>query len=504
MKLPLPTKKTWSERHDFSAIAGFTYQNFLQTSLSASGTGFLSDVFETYNLGAAATPGIPSSGYTESTLLSYLGRINYSLNSKYLFTFSFRADGSSRFSEGDKWGYFPSAAAAWRVSEEDFLRNNSTISNLKLRASWGLTGSQAISPYTTLNRLIPGNTIFNDDLFTTLAPGSRLASDLKWETTEQIDIGVDIGFLEDRLLVTLDYYRKKTEDLLNTVGLPSSLGFTSTIQNVGSVQNTGFEIGVDAYLFTNKEFNWNLNANIAFNQNEVLELANGEDILTNFVGVLILSDNVGILQEGRPIGQFYGFREDGYDENGFIQYQDLNGDGEINSDDKTFLGDSNPSTLFGINSNMSWHNFGLSFLIQGTLGNEIFNVNAAQSLDYGKGLNTIREVFTDHWTPDNTDASYPVITINSSAEASDRFVEDGSFVRLRNIEFSYSFPIENLGPSWFEKLQFYVSGQNLLTFTDYSWWDPEVNSRGAGIARGIDHFTYPNSKSFTLGVRAGF
>ena len=496
--------KSFAGKHNISAVGGFTYQNFLRTSLSASGSGFLSDVFETYNLGAAANSDIPASGFTESVLLSYLGRINYSLDNKYLLTVSFRTDGSSRFSEDNKWGYFPSGALAWRLSEEAFLKDNKLISNLKLRTSWGLTGSQAIEPYFTLNQLLPGNTIFGNDIFTTFAPGTRLPAGLKWETTEQIDMGVEIGILNNRLSLTADYYIKNTRDLLNVVGLPSSLGYTTTIQNVGTVQNRGLELGLDAYLFSGPGFNWNIYANAAFNRNEVKKLAGGKDILTNFVGILVLSDNLGILREGRPIGQFYGFLQDGYTENGSIKYKDLNGDGVINAEDKTYLGDPNPDVFFGFNSTMSFHGFQFTFFLQGAVGNEIFNVNAASSLDYGRGLNAPREVLTDHWTPSNPDAKYPVISRNSSAEVSDRFIEDGSFLRLKNVELAYSLPVAQLGAKALRQVQVYASGQNLLTATAYSWWDPEVNSRGVGTSGGVDHYSYPNAKSFTVGIRAGF
>jgi TonB-linked SusC/RagA family outer membrane protein len=497
--------RTFSDRHQFSVLAGFTYQNFQSTGVNARATGFLSDVFETYNLSAASTPGVPGSSFVESTLLSYLGRINYSFNSKYLLTISFRADGSSRFSEGNKWGYFPSGALAWRLSEEDFLQNQDFISDLKLRLSWGLTGNQAIEPYSTLNQLVAGNTIFNDDLFTTFAPGSRLPGELKWETTEQIDIGTEFGIFDSRLFITADYYVKNTRDLLNVVGLPSSLGYTSTVRNVGKVQNSGFEFGIDAKAITGPGFNWDLSAVGSFNRNEVKELAGGEDILTNNVGVLIIGDNVGILREGRPIGQFYGYLEDGYTEEGRIKYKDLNEDGSINSEDKTYIGDANPDFIFGLNSSMRYKNFQLTFFVQGTVGNDIFNVSSAPStLDYGQGMNGPREVFTDHWTPDNTDAKYPIISRFGSVEVSDRFIEDGSYMRLKNIELAYSLPVENLGMNVFRNLQFYVSGQNLVTITGYSWWDPDVNSRGYNVNRGVDHFSYPNSKSYTFGVRAGF
>ncbi|QEC53438.1 TonB-dependent receptor [Anseongella ginsenosidimutans] len=496
--------KTFNDRHDFSAMAGFTYQDFVNTSLEASGVGFLSDAFETHNIGASQTPGIPRSGYSKSVLLSYLARLNYTLDSKYLFTVSFRSDGSSRFSEGNKWGYFPSGAFAWRASEENFLKDHPQISELKVRTSWGLTGSQAIDPYATLNNLSAGNTIFGDQMYNTFAPGTELPGELKWETTEQFDVGVDLGLFKNRLYLTADYYVKNTRDLLNTVRLPSSMGFTTTIQNVGKMQNRGIELGIDAKAMTG-DFKWDLFGNISFNKNEVVKLHNGEDILGNFINVLVVGDNFSILREGRSVGQFWGYKEEGYDENGKITYQDLNGDGAISNDDKTYIGNPNPDFIYGLTSDMSYKNFQLSIFVQGTQGNDVFNVSSIPStMDYGQGLNMPREVFLDHWTPGNTDAKYPVISRNYSVRVSDRWVEDGSFLRLKNVQLAYNFPMNDLGVKWLNSAQIYISGQNLLTLTNYSWWDPEVNSRGAGTQQGIDHYSYPVAKTFTIGLRAGF
>ena len=492
--------KTFAEKHRISAVAGFTYQDFVSTALSGRGSGFLSDVFETYNLGAAANPGLPSTGYAKSVLLSYLGRANYSYNDKYLMTISFRADGSSRYSEGNKWGYFPSAALAWKIGDEDFMQEMDVISDLKLRASYGQTGSQAIAPYTTLNLLNSGQTIMNDGLVNTFAPGTRLPGDLQWETTDQYDVGFDLALLNNRIFVTADYYVKNTKDLLNTVVLPSSTGFTRTIQNVGSIQNKGFEFDVSAKVLTG-EFNWDLSANMSFNRNEVTELYKGEDIFTSSVSVLAINDNVQILREGSPMGQFWGFVEDGYDDQGHIKIVDQNGDGDINAEDKTFIGDANPDFIYGINSSMSYKNFDLNLFIQGSKGNNIFNASVINATnDFGQGLNAPRDLFSNHWTPENTNAKYPLISRNTDAYASDRWIEDGSYMRLKNIELAYNLPIEN---SALRSAQFYLSGQNLLTITDYSWWDPEVNSRGAGQA-GIDHNTYPIPKTVTVGVRLGF
>lgn len=493
--------KSINEKHSIAAVAGFTYQDFVHTSLGGSGVGFLSDAFESYSLVAAATPGIPSSGYSKSVLLSYLGRVNYSYADKYLLTASFRSDGSSRYSEGNKWGYFPSAALAWRVSDEGFMKDNGTVSDLKIRASWGLTGSQAIDAYATLNQLSPGYTVFGNELYNTFAPGTRLPGDLKWETTEQIDFGADFGLLGNRIYVTADYYIKNTFDLLNTVSLPSSLGFTTTIQNIGEVQNKGFELGIDAKIAT-RAFKWDVLGTFSVNRNKVVSLHEGEDILGGFIGVLVVQDNATILREGRPIGQFWGYVEDGYDEQGRINFVDLNDDGVINAEDKTYIGDPNPDFIYGLNSTMSYGNFELDVFLQGSYGNDIFNASAIPStMDYGQGLNMPREVLIDHWSPSNPDAKYPIISRNTSARVSDRWIEDGSFVRLRNIQLAYNLPLK---VEWIRNSQIYVSGQNLITLTKYSWWDPEVNSRGAGTQQGIDHYSYPVPRTFTAGIRVGF
>ncbi|MFC4871684.1 SusC/RagA family TonB-linked outer membrane protein [Negadavirga shengliensis] len=500
----LSYNNTFADKHQLNAVIGFTYQDFLRTFLAASGVGFLSDAFETYSLGAAETPGIPSSGYSKAVLLSYLGRVNYTYDNKYLFTFSFRSDGSSRYSPGNKWGYFPSGAAAWRISDEGFLSSSSFLSDLKLRASWGLTGSQAIDPYATLNQLSPGFTIFGNQLYNTFAPSTVLPGDLKWETTEQLDIGVDVGLLNDRITFNADYYVKNTRDLLNTVRLPSSLGFTTTVQNVGEVQNKGVEFSVDAKVLT-RQFKWDVFGNIAFNRNKVISLHNGEDILGAFVNVLVVADNLTILRESRPIGQFWGFVEDGYNENGQIRFLDVDGDGSITNNDKTYIGDPNPKFIYGFNSNMNYRNFELSFFLQGAYGNDILNVSSIPStLDYGQGMNMPKDVLYDHWTPTNPDAKYPRISRGASARVSDRFIEDGSFLRFRNIELAYRIPLEKIGNALIHNSQIYVSAQNLITLTKYSWWDPEVNSRGAGIQQGIDHYSYPVPKSITMGFRLGF
>ena len=496
--------KEVNKNHRFNLLGGFTFQDFVNTHLSGNGAGFLSDAFESYNLGASGTPGIPQTSYSKSVILSYLGRLNYSFRDRYLLTASFRTDGSSKYSEGEKWGYFPSGAFAWRISEEDFIKSSPTISELKFRTSWGLTGSQAIGAYATLNGLSAGKTVFGNELHNTFVPGTRLPGNLKWETTEQFDVGFDLGLYNNKLFFTADYYIKNTRDLLNTVRLPTSFGYTTTIRNIGQVRNKGIELGLDANILDGA-FGWSLFGNISFNKNEVVSLYDGEDILGGNVGVLVVSDNATILREGRPIGQFWGYIENGYTEDGRIDFVDLNNDGILSSDDKTYVGDPNPDFIFGLNSNMTFMNFELDVFLQGSYGNDIYNVSSIPStLDHGQGLNMLAEVLYDHWTPDNQDAKYPIISRNTGARVSDRFVEDGSYLRFRNIRLSYNLPFSTMGINGIQNAQVYVSGQNLITLTGYSWWDPEVNSRGAGTQLGIDHYTYPVSKILTFGLKLDF
>lgn len=493
-------------KHKIVALAGFTYQDFVNTSLSGSGTGFLSDATESYNLASATLPGIPGSGYSKSVLLSYLGRINYNFNDRILATISFRSDGSSKYSEGDKWGFFPSVALAWRVKEEAFLAKNDFISDLKLRVSWGRTGSQAIGAYATLNQLAAGKTVFGDALYNTFAPSTTLPGNLKWETTEQTDIGMDLGLLANRIQVTADFYIKNTRDLLNSVQLPASMGFTNTIQNVGVIQNKGLEFSVNSNLL-NGLFKWDLNGNIAFNKSKVVKLYGGQQILAGRVSALIFDDNITMLREGEPMGVFYGYKENGYDQMGRVQYTDINADGVINTNDKIILGNPNPKFIYGLNSFMSFKGIDLSVFWQGSQGNDLANISGiGNTLHYSWGMNMLKDVLYNYWTPENPNAKYPKVTMFQNINFSNRFVEDGSFLRLRNIELGYTLPTAKWNINWIKNAKVYASGQNLLTFTNYSWLDPEVNSAGgaSSVTQGIDFSTYPVAKSYMVGLRVGF
>ncbi len=484
------------KKHNVSAVLGFTYQDFLTESLNGGGSGFLSDLTETHDLGTAAVPSIPGTGYSQSALLSSLGRINYTYNNRYLFTVSFRADGSSIYTAGNKWGYFPSAAFSWRLSDENFFKNLEFVQDLRLRTSWGRAGSQAISPYSTLNRLSSGSTVFGNSLYTTMAPGTRVAANLKWETTDQINLGLDWSLLNGRLQFTADYYSKKTKDLLNAVQLARSTGYTNSLRNIGSISNKGFEFSISSNIVSSESFKWDLNANISFNRSEVLKLYGGQDILAGELAMIRFTDWGNTYREGEPLGIMYGYKEDGYDDNGYLKFK---------SHEKVKIGDPNPNFIFGLNSNLSYGDFSLSMFLSGSQGNDIINLSAiSYTVDNTFGTNKLKEVFYNSWTPENPKAKYPKPNQEQEYLFSDRYVEDGSYIRLRNIELSYNLPIQHI--AGLKNAKIYVSGQNLITLTKYSWTDPDVNSRGGAnsLDQGIDYATYPTAKSYTLGVLLNF
>lgn len=503
----LTYSKHFNEDHDISALAGFTYQdNKTKTAGTGSVSGFLTDQFQTNNLSAGTVAGTPTSNDARWTLLSYLGRINYAYKNTYLLTASIRSDGSSRFGEGSKWGYFPSAAFAWRVINESFMKSQHLFSDLKFRASWGITGSTAVDPYQTLNTLTTYSAVFGDSRYVGYAPNNtNLANpNLKWETTVQTDAGVDVSLFANRLSLSFDYYRKDTRDLLANIQLPTSAGYSNTLSNVGKIRNAGIELGLNG-IIVDGAVKWSMGVNFSKNKSKVIKLAGGSDVF----GVVIpqpLAVSVNLIREGLPVGVFYGYLEDGLDANGAIKYKDINGVPGITSADRTVIGDPNPDFIYNLNSRATYKHFELNFSFQGVQGNDIFNVNkTAVANSFYWGENQLKDVYYNHWNPAKPDptAKYPKISAKTVFSASDRFVEDGSFLRLKNIQLAYNIQPSVFGVKWVKNFQLYVSGQNLLTVTKYSWYDPEVNTRGGSnsFSTGIDNAGYPNAKTYTVGAR---
>jgi TonB-dependent starch-binding outer membrane protein SusC len=498
-----------NDKHVINILGGITYQqNEFKNFNTGNITGFTTDLLGTNNLQSGSVPGTPSSGSSKWVLFSYLGRINYSYKGTYLLTGSIRADGSSRFGDGNKWGYFPSAAFAWKATNESFVKQFEFISDLKFRVSWGITGSTAINPYQTLNTLNSYQTVFNDQTYVGYAPSETALANphLKWETTAQSDAGVDIAILKNRVSFTFDYYRKNTKDLLANVPLQTSSGYVTTISNIGKIRNTGIELGVSTVII-DKAFKWNININFSKNKNKVIELAGGRDVFGEQVP-LPLGVAVNLVRVGQPVGVFYGYLEDGLDAKGAIKYKDLDGVAGITAADRTIIGNPNPDFVYNIGSRMSYKNFELNFNLQGTQGGDIFNTNlSALGSSFYFGENQLKDVYYNHWSPanPNPNAKYPKVSSTTKFLASNRYVEDGSFLRLRNLQLAYNIPIEKRKIEWIKSVQIYTSAQNLLTLTKYSGYDPQINSRGGSnsISLGIDNTAYPNAKLYTVGLHLG-
>ena len=482
---------------------GFTWQHSATSGLSARTTGFVNDLLRENALGSGTTISPPTAAASDWTLLSWLGRANYALKDRYLFTVSGRQDGSSRFGRGNKWAFFPSAAAAWKVSQEPFLARAEALSNLKLRASWGRTGNQEIGLYNSLQRIAPEQLVTGTSLGTGYAPANIANPDLRWETTNQYNAGVDVGLWRERLTFTADVYVKNTTDLLARVTLPSSSGFSSILRNVGTIRNSGVELSLGGTPVETPGLRWTVDANVSTNRNRVVRLADGKEFLAPSIG--FAQGSVHVVREGEPLAAFYGFREDGLDAQGNVKYVDADNDGAITDRDRTILGSPYPDFTYGFNTSITRGRLDLSATLQGSHGNQIFNTNLAfAAASFARGENQIVDVYNNRWTAANPDpnAKYPRLNTAATFRPSDRFIEDGSYLRLRNVRVGYRVPAaDRVGV---RDLLVYVSGQNLLTFTKYSWYDPEISQfAGADLRLGVDYFTYPQARTFTAGLRFG-
>ncbi|WP_072999856.1 TonB-dependent receptor [Mariniphaga anaerophila] len=509
--------KKFNDIHNLNVVGGYTYQTSMYRSSSISVNGFANNTTENYDLSAAENIGNPGSSFSEWTLASFLGRANYSYRDKYMVTASIRADGSSRFGADHKWGYFPSAALAWRISEESFMQDVTAINSLKLRFSYGVTGNTALSAYQSLNRLSSVKYIYaNQADVIGFVPTGISNSNLKWESTGQLDVGFDLNIVNNRLRFVFDYYKKNTKDLLASVPLPPSVGFGSILQNLGEIQNQGIEFSVNADVLQ-REFKWIASAQISANRNKVIKIAGDSDIFGAEQGAAWPSTNIA--RVGEPLGAFYGLLEDGLDENGFIKYQDISGpdgepDGVINALDRVILGSYYPDFIYGFTSDFKYKNLELNIILEGVYGNQIFNATKGTNLNsFQRGNNQFKDIIGNYWTEENPDpnAKYPKISAATQVTASERFIEDGSYLRLKSLRFAYNLPVTAMGMGFFDAAQLYVSGTNLFTITKYSGLDPEVNTRGSDSGNvanrlwmGIDQNGYPNAKVYAIGLKLSF
>jgi len=449
-------------------------------------------------INSASTIVSASSGGSDSGIRSFFGRANYNFADKYILSLTGRLDGSSRFSQNNRNGFFPAASVGWRISEEEFFKVNN-ISELKVRASYGLTGNDDIPAF--LYAELYGNTTYAGQ--PAVYPSNIPNPDLKWETTIQTNIGLDLGLFKDRIQVTLDVYNKKTKDLLLSRPLPPSSGFSSITENIGEVENKGFEFSLTTDNLKESKLQWSTRLNFSMNRNKVLKLYNGQAI-----------DDLGRgsnrIEEGQPIGIFYSYEWLGVDPStGDVVYADKNFDGVITSADRTRIGNPHPDFIYGITNNLRYGNIDMSFFFQGSQGNDVFN-GSRLYLESLQGGDNQLEAINRRWQQVGDITDIPRATNDPTAASqnkrvSSRFLEDGSYLRLKNLTLGYNFNREKLFNGKINALRIYFTGQNLLTFTNYSGLDPEVNYRGNDNAViGTDFFTYPQARSFTFGINATF
>ena len=510
--------------HAVNAMFGMTYEKYMWHSKWMAASNFPNDMNEDNVIQAGIKDRRIESSRGKSQLMSYLFRANYNLLDRYLFTFSMRRDGSSKLSESHRWDNFYSGAIAWRLSDEAFLKRLNFFDNLKLRVSAGQTGGQGVSAYATRSRFVTSDYGMGGSLQSGMAEdrwGGPAATLLKWETTNQFDVGLDIAFLNSRVNLTVDAYYKKTKDLLLDKLIPMSSGFSRIQANYGNVTNKGLEISGHFIPVKVRNFLWSIDANISFNRNKVGGLDSDQ-----YSDVAWGIENMFLVRNGEPIGTLYGYVEDGFYDNeaevradpyyrnetdskvksmvGEVKYKNFDEDPVIDNRDRQIIGDTNPDFQYGITNTLEWKNWTFSFFLQGTQGNDILNVNL-KKFDMASVDNMPYFIYNNRWTAENrANAKWPRASRTSTRamKASDRYIEDGSYLRCKNVSLSYRFrhPIK-----FVESINLAVSVSNLFTISGYSWMDPDVNSFGSDPKRrGVDMASYPSARTFNFGIQIGF
>ncbi len=498
-------KTFFSDRLNLNAIAVYEYQNNQRENNRVDGTNFPSDLTPYLTSAASITGG--TSNFTEYAMASALARVNLAWESKYLFSASIRRDGSSKFPEAGRFGYFPSVSAGWVISEEDFLKSVESISLLKLRASYGSTGNQEGIGNFAYRRTIGGGYNYLD------LPGFALnaigSPNLKWESTDQFDIGVDLGLFNNRLEISADYFNKKTRDLLLNRPIPTTTGFNSILENIGNMKGSGFDFQVTSRNFQKENFTWSTTLNLSTYQNEITKLYNDQPIDQGFVVRQAV---------GQPLGSFFLIKATGVDPlTGDMTYEDIDGSGTITSADRQFLGNPLPKFHGGFTNNLTYKNFDLSVFFQYSYGNDLYNLGAEGTGGYGSmggvvtatapATNMFKEYYDERWTPENTNAKYPRAVGGAkgsyNTQRSSRFLEDGSYLRLKTLTLGYNLPKSFIQKAKFSNVRIYASAYNLLTFTKYTGFDPEVSSELSVSSLGVDQSSIPQMKTFMLGINLG-
>ena len=499
--------------HSLTVLAGYTAQYTDRSRFATTAYGFSNDATGYDNIGAAATTQPSSSAHYISTLQSVIGRVNYSYDSRYNASLTLRADGSSRFAKSHKWGWFPSLGFSWNIDREKWLHLSKKVDFIQLRASVGVVGNQEIGDYQFAANVVPRTVVVDGMRATSYIISNKSNPDLKWETTASYNVGLSTGFFKNRLTATLDVYYKKTSDLLLDVPVEQVTGFSTVLRNVGSVTNKGVEFEVGGVLVDKKDLKWNVNANIAHNKNEVTSLGNAEYFIPSHGYT-----NPLIVKVGEPLGSFYGYQFKGIiqsDEDlsslpsqtispvepGNPKFEDINGDNVVNEQDRVVLGNIQPKFTYGFNTKLTYKNWELFVSASGSYGNKLFNELACR-LDRGNGYyyNPLAEV-ADRWTPTNPSNTIQKASNATSIYTDSRFVEDASYLKIRNIQLAYTLPIPQITKD--SRLRLYVSLQNFFTITKYNGYDPEANRSGtdetSALYQGIDNGTYPTAKTVLVG-----
>jgi len=515
--------------HEFTLLGGYSQQNSVLTFLNGGVQDFPSNDLKQIN--AASGPSSISGDKAEWAIQSYLTRLNYSFRDRYLLNANFRRDGSSRFGKNNRFGNFPSFSVGWRISEEAFLANNPVISELKLRFSWGEVGNQEIDNYASIATVEPISRYILGSGQTPAAGAAILSQgnpNLKWETTRQSDIGLELGLFDNRILLVADYYQKETFDALLRLPIPVTTGIrrnNGSFVNAAEIKNQGLEFQL-TYLDQVGDLSYNFSANFSTIDNEVISLGGGAPIIVSRSSDPNIATT--ITQEGGEIGAFYGWVVDGIFQSqeeidnsafqtpgtapGDIKYQDLNNDGLIDADDRQVIGSAFPDFFYGFNAELAYKGFDMAAFFQGVQGNDVYNLVKA-GIQELQGDNNMMAVVLDRWTPTHTDTDIPRAIRgdpNDNNRPSTRFLEDGSFLRLRNLTIGYSLPNSILNQVNVSRLRIYVTGQNLFTLTDYTGYNPDIGvPTGPGDAertlfRGVDFGTYPVAVSFLGGIQLEF
>jgi TonB-linked SusC/RagA family outer membrane protein len=507
---------TFGGKHALSGLVGYTTQKHTFNNMFGEARGFANDAIHTLNAGTMYGLTSDESNYS---MISYLGRVNYSYDDRYLITATFRGDGSSRFGMNKKWGTFPSLSLGWRVSQEKFMKNVSAISDLKIRAGYGIVGNNRIGDYSSIGLLSSGFYATGNALQNTSNPNTMSNDDLGWEKTRQYNLGFEFGLMKDRIRVEGDFYDSQSIDLLLNVPVPVITGYSSQIQNIGKVQNRGMEFLVTTRNLINA-FKWSTNFNISVNRNKVLEV--GPDSRPIY-GSAPNANNAFITTIGAPIASFYGYQYEGVfkdqaeldryphlgaDRVGDGRYADINGDGVLDQNDKTIIGNNNPDFIAGLTNNFSYKNFSLGVQFTASYGAELFSFYKRMvGIYHGDRNGMIEQV--DRWrsVEEPGDGTHFRATRTPSGwqrDPSSAWIQDGSYIRLRNLNVAYDFNKSFTQKLKLKGLRVYATGSNLFTLTKYSGYDPETSSEGTGLTKGGDYLGYPTSRTFILGANFTF